>query len=122
MKLDDLNKRYRAQAARQLAAAITATLPPANVEQGAGDGALAKEEVKGFNRPVSLSYFETRKRLADSDGACTKYATDALVSAGILRNDSPLEIPERPTHKQTKGKEEETIIEIREYIPTPQDE
>ena len=34
----------------------------------------------------------------------------------------PLEIPERPTHKQTKGKEEETIIEIREYIPTPQDE
>jgi len=106
--LENLNSRYKKQAATQLNCASALS----NMEQSAGNEPLAEKEAPRFDRPVSLAYLETRKRLADSDGACTKYFTDALVSAGLLRDDSTKEIPERPKHRQVKGKQEQTIIEI----------
>ena len=74
----------------------------ADNKQGVGNESVAKEAAPRFNRPVSISYVEHRLRLADADGPWTKYVTDALVSAGILRDDSTKEIPKRPSHRQLR--------------------
>lgn len=88
----------------------------ANRKQNTRNELLGTKKVKGFDRPVDIYYRERRVRLCDSDGAMSKYHTDALVSAGILRDDSTKEIPKSPYKEQEKCKkdEEQTIIIIRE--------
>ncbi len=91
---------------------ITVSSP--DMESHTGNASLGKKEIKGFNRPVSIKIHSFRKRLTDSDGACSKYVLDAIVSAGILIDDSPEYVPESPKKTQGKAKEEKTIVTIEE--------
>lgn len=76
---------------------------------------LAKKKTARFNRPVSIRMHQIRNRLTDSDGACVKYVLDAIVSAGVLCDDSPEQIPESPAETQEKRPGQEyTEIEIVE--------
>lgn len=90
-----------------------AAVSSSNLEQGIGNEPVGEKKAKGFNRCVSIHYRSIRKRLADSDGLCSKYVTDALVDVGILRGDDPQCVKE-VSYSQEKGKEEKTIIEIME--------
>ena len=79
------------------------SLSTTNVEQGTGNESLATQKAQGFDGPVSIRIHSKRKRLTDSDGACSKYLIDAIVDAGLLRDDSPKEVKE-VTHSQEKTK------------------
>lgn len=87
---------------KSVQAQLRNTRPVADNKQSVGDESVAKEEAPRFDRPVSISYVEHRLMLADADGPWTKYVTDALVSAGVLRDDSTKEIPRRPSHRQLR--------------------
>jgi len=113
MNIEDLPPRYQQQALIQLAPKNKTTVSAANAKQNPGDEPLAKKEVKKLNGQVSVSVHSKRKRLTDSDGAFAKYVIDAIVTAGVLPDDSPEFIPESPKKTQEKTKDaEETIIEI----------
>jgi len=109
--LNDLPERYRKQAL----AKIKAQSAPADNQQNTGNALQGEEEAPRFNgwfnSPVRIVYTTTRKKLADADGNFTKYFTDALVDAGILADDSPKYVKEI-SHRQEKGSEEGTVIEI----------
>lgn len=65
---------------------------------------------------ANIHYHSKRYRLTDPGGACSKYTTDALVTAKILRGDSTKEV-KGYTHSQekvskSKGETEETIITL----------
>ena len=78
-----------------------------------GNAPLGKEKATRFDRPVSISIHSQRNRLTDSDGACSKYVIDSLVSAGILQDDSPEYVPCSPRKTQEKVTGlERTIITI----------
>ena len=114
MQLEQLPKRYQEQALQQLRDSATSTT--AKRKCNTGNESLAKKKVEGCDRqayftvPVRITYRESRKRLIDSDNGWSKYFTDALVTAGVLADDTPKEIPERPKHTQVKDKEEGLII------------
>ena len=113
-KIDDLPKRYQRQVKEQIAGQNRVTRPPAHVEQAIGNALVAKEKAKGYNGLVSLRIFEYRHRLADPDGACTKYLIDSLVSSGLLQDDSSKFIKkiEKEQFKIDKTSPEKTIVEI----------
>ena len=77
---------------------------------------MAKKEAKRFDGPVSIEIHSIRKRLTDSDGACTKYVIDAIVDRGILSDDSQDEINfiHHFQEKIPKEEAEKTIIKITE--------
>jgi len=111
VSLDDLPPRYRAQAAAQIDAARAAT---DNKPRDSHALAGAKEAARRYGPiggRVTIEYHSYRARLADADGNFTKYFTDALVSAGVLVDDSP-EYVSYIGHRQTKCKEEKVVIEI----------
>ena len=104
VNINDLPDRYKAQASAQLAARPArpaSQCKPDTVDELAGaQEAERSHRPAYFQRPVRISYTEYRLRLLDADNAWSKYATDGLITAGLLQDDSPAEIPERPTHKQ----------------------
>ena len=119
VKLSDLPPKYRTQALRQIA--NIPAVPTAEFKSDTSNESVAKEEAErcdrphGFTGPVSVSYRDRRKRLLDSDNGWTKYHTDALVTAGVLRDDTPQDIPKRPSviqRKIEKGQEEGLTIEV----------
>ena len=112
----DLPQRYQRQARQQLVVgSIRFSGQTPNMEPHLGNEHLGAKETAGFDRQVSITFIEKRHRLADPDGNCVKYLLDALVSAGILRDDSAKEIGKINKEQIKIGKEyvEETIIEVR---------
>ena len=87
-----------------------------NMEQDSNDAPFPAQKVKRFNRPVSIHIHSIRNRLTDPDGLCAKYVVDAIVSAGILQDDSAKEI-HRISYSQEQTKQhEQTIITIEEIL------
>jgi len=109
-------KEYDDYRKRKTIAKVRIANTPANVESDPSNGSLEEKEAPRFDRPVHIAYIETRNRLADSDGSCTKYTTDSLIENNVLRDDGPQEIPRRPSHVQQQGKHERTVIEIYEEV------
>lgn len=86
----------------------------ADVEPDAGDAPLGAQKVPLFSSPVCVLVTHHRKRLVDTGGASEKWAMDAIVRAGVLKDDSAKYI-EDIRHKQIKvkkGEQEKTVFEI----------
>jgi|SRR3990167_9330481 len=109
--INDLPERYRRQALEQINNKPTAKAP--NDQPGFIHEPLGAQKVKGFDRPVNITYLDRRGRLTDPDGGFTKYFTDSLVSAGLLRNDTSREV-NKIDRIQTKSKEEKLTIIVEE--------
>jgi hypothetical protein len=70
-----------------------------------------------FKGSVEIRIHHVRRKLADSDGYFIKHVIDGLVDLGILADDSPEQIPQRPVETQEKvgtDEQEKTIITITE--------
>ena len=94
-------------------------VPSSNLEPTASLSPVAEKEdtrLDSFRGPVHLLVTSYRHRLCDADGISAKAAIDALVLAGILKDDSS-EFVKEVRYEQIKVENEEpeqTIIEIRE--------
>ena len=75
------------------------------------DAPNAAHEVPTFDSPVRVTFIHYRKRLCDVDGLSGKAVLDAIVTSGILADDSPGEIAE-VRHRQVKSKIEYTRVII----------
>lgn len=64
-----------------------------------------------FNQAVRIHVHSVRKRLADPDGISAKAAIDAVVEAGVIKDDSAKYVKE-VRFSQEKGSDEKTIITI----------
>lgn len=71
-------------------------------------------EDKRFVKPVRVSFHSIRRGTPDLDNIQGKAVLDAIVKSGVLQDDGPKWIPERPLHTLECGKEEKTIITIEE--------
>ena len=82
-----------------------------NLEQGACDASVGKEETPRPDGPVDITVISHLSRERDPDGTCFKYCLDAIVDAGILSGDTSKEI-KGIRHQQTKAAkgEEKTVI------------
>ena len=90
--------------------------PPPNLEQNFSNGITRPNEVKAFESPVSILIHSYRHRLCDPDGISGKWWIDAIVKAGILKDDTAKEVKE-VRFQQTKIKkpdEEKTVFVIQE--------
>lgn len=88
------------------------TNSPANVEQNPGDALLGEKKAERPDSLCCIHVHSIRKRLTDPDGISAKAAIDALVSCGILPDDSDRYVKEvRYSQEKTKG-EEKTIITL----------
>jgi Holliday junction resolvase RusA-like endonuclease len=85
----------------------------ADVEQNPRHAALPADEVTAFTSQVRVTFYHTRKRLADIDGLSGKAVLDGIVALGILSDDSAKQVAE-VRHCQIKGTPEETRIVIEE--------
>jgi len=84
-----------------------------NMEPPSRNAPLGEEKVARLRPPVSIHLHSYRKRLCDADGASGKAVIDGLVLAGVIPNDDPANVKE-VTFSQEKGKEEKTIVTIKE--------
>ena len=86
-----------------------------NLEPDSIHEPLAKKGAKRLDKKVNIHINSLRYRLADPDGISAKAAIDGLVDAGVLPDDSAIEI-EAVTYSQKrvskKDEEEMTIITI----------
>lgn len=86
----------------------------ADVEQTPGHAPLAKEKASRLDGPTRLVITEYRHRLTDDCGGSHKYLVDAIVSAGVLEDDS-LKFVKKIEHEQVrvdKTQSERTVVEI----------
>lgn len=121
MKLSDLPEKLRKRnadvLAREFARSRRTAMCLADLEQGTGHVSAspdAAQETDASDSPVRcvrLVYVCERKRLADADGIWTKWATDGLVLARVLSDDSPVFVKE-VSLRQVKSKRNHTRIEI----------
>lgn len=88
-------------------------VPLAYVEPDTWHESTREDAPEKVYPPVSIHVHSIRKRLADSDGISAKAVIDALISEGILPDDSPAYV-EAVTFSQEKGEVEQTIITISE--------
>ena len=84
----------------------------ADSKQRTGNGQVPAKKVARLNGQFILCIHSERKCLTDSDGAFSKYAIDALITAGLLEDDDPKVLPESPRKTQSKSTESKTTIEI----------
>ena len=111
IKIEDLPELYRNQVERTLSF-MESSHSPSPLQEKAIKG-LDSQLDYTFTKPVKIHYHSKRRRLADADGLCTKYFTDGLVLAGVLKDDGQ-EYVKEVTHTQEKTDgEEETIIRIQ---------
>jgi len=85
----------------------------ADVESNLSDALLGTNELTAFTSQVRITFHHTRKRLADLDGLSGKAAIDGIVDFGLLSDDTPKQVAEI-SHRQSKGRVEETKIIIEE--------
>ena len=92
--------------------------PPAdaNMEPYPSDAPDGTDQITAFSSPVRITFYHTRKRLADMDGLSGKAAIDGLVAIGILTDDTAQQVKEIRNY-QTKGNVEETRILIEAINP-----
>lgn len=89
--------------------------PVANLEPAAGDESLATKKTQRLDRRCRVTVLSRRHRLADPGGCSSKYLIDAIVSAGLLQDDSTRYIQEpiiETQEKIPKIEQEETIITL----------
>jgi hypothetical protein len=87
----------------------------ANVEQAFSHEPMAKKEAQRLDRRCRITVLSKRHRLADPGGTSSKYIIDAIVSAGILADDSAKHVKEPISETQEKipkNQAEETIITL----------
>lgn len=65
-----------------------------NLEPVAGGKSLSETKAPKFVSQVDVRVHQFRHRLCDPDGASVKATLDAIVKAGVLRNDGPEEVRE----------------------------
>ena len=87
--------------------------PYAELERHIGDEPLAAEKAERLDSQVRVTFYHFRKRLIDPDNLSGKAVLDGIVRAGILADDTSVEIKEI-THKQFKAPTEETVVVIEE--------
>lgn len=87
------------------------TVSSTNNKQNIGNELATKDEVTPFDTPVYIVYRNIRKRKVDADTSFTKWVTDGLVLAGILKDDSS-EFIQEIRSKEEVGEQEKTIVEI----------
>jgi len=92
-KLNDLPPRYQDQIKGQLERGD----PPAHadMESVAGNAPVGKKETPRFTSPCRVLVTHFRHRLADYDNLSVKACLDQIVRAGILADDSAIEIEDR---------------------------
>ena len=81
---------------------------------------MAKEKTTRFDGRVDITVLCKRHRLTDPDdkGGSAKYLIDAIVSRGLLADDSAKEIRrfEKDQEKVGTKEKEETIVTIKEVV------
>jgi hypothetical protein len=90
---------------------------PTEVECDIEDALPSTQQIEQFNAPVSLEITDYRVKLCDTDGSCEKLLVDAIVSCGILQDDSAKYVAKIIKNAPIKVKnrdEEKTILVIEE--------
>lgn len=90
------------------------TIPHADLEPDSGNESERAYEIKKINSPTRVHVHSRRHRETDSDGICAKWVIDAIVAAGILRDDSPTYVSQVTfsQEKVDKSEPEMTIITL----------
>lgn len=93
--------------------------PRAELECGAGDGALAEGKAeKGDSRRFLVRVTSFRRRLLDEDNLCEKYHVDLCRYAGCVPSDAPGQTKIEVSQVKVKTKEEErTEVMVDEIVP-----
>lgn len=114
MQVKDLPEYYQKQVREQLETDNRNTSPVANKKRAIRLKSLATETFTRFDGPVSITVRTTRRRETDHRAIEDKYVIDALVTCGILQNDTKKDIARLDVPEPTIGTDEKTIIEIEE--------
>lgn len=115
MKITDFPEHYQKQIRRQLETHNRNSGAAADRKPGfklAKELPLEIHESQKFTQKVRVHFHSIRNKLPDLDNLQGKVVLDSIVEAGILPDDRPEWIPERPTHTAEIGKDEKTIITI----------
>lgn len=114
LDINDLPPALRKQAIQQLAGQIDLPGPAAHLEPRPRHAPARAQAPAGPDGSYRLCVVEHRHRLADPDGACCKYLLDALVSCGVLPDDSPRWIAgiEKSQVKVGRDAPEKTVVEV----------
>lgn len=97
--------------AAHLARVDLAAVQAADVERRAGHAAGAAHAGEKSHPRYRIAVHSRRRRLADPDGICAKWAIDGLVESGLLPDDSA-EWVEAVTFTQEKSDVEDTRIDV----------
>lgn len=111
VRLDDCSPQLKKRIEDAIRTQDYTSHPVADVESHPRNAPLATSQTPYFTTRVDIHVHSIRKRLADPDGIAFKYCLDAIVRAGILKNDTAQEI-RQVTFSQEKGKQEQTVITI----------
>lgn len=98
--------------------------PAAELEHGAGHGALGEGAVQGKSAARFLVRITSvRVRLLDEDNLCEKYHVDCCRYAGLIPDDAPSLVRiETLQRKARRGEAEHTQVEIYRLRPDPDPE
>ena len=113
LRLDDCSPALKKRIEDAIRTQDNPPVPATNVEPGAVHGPLAKGKDAYFDSQVDIHFHSIRKRLVDPDGLVGKYCIDAVVRAGILKDDTSAQV-RYVTFSQEKGDPEKTVIVIKE--------
>lgn len=93
--------------------------PAAELEHGAGDGALGEGAVQGKSAARFLVRITSvRVRLLDEDNLCEKYHVDCCRYAGLIPDDAPSQVRiQTLQRKARRGEAEHTQVEIYRLRP-----
>lgn len=105
-------KRYRWTEA-DVARVNNAAVEPANVERRAKNETGPAYDRQASHPRYRIHVHSRRRRLADPDGICAKWAIDGLVRGGLLPDDSAHYV-DSVTHSQEQAQEDQTVIEVWE--------
>ena len=133
-KIEDFPEKYQEQIRKQIATEDRDSSKNANLELGdlrtakrnkvqskvrGGDVLKHKEKVQEpyISVPVQIRITFIRKTLTDFDGCIVKWILDAIVEAGVLRDDSQQFVKEveKIYEKTDKEENEQTIVEVFKY-------
>lgn len=118
--LDDLPEHIRRQLQRKLDSQGSASDSVADVERDSVQSATNEDADTAVGKRYCLHIHSKRSRLTDPDGVSAKAAIDGLVGAGLLPDDSPKYVAQVTFSQEKVAKsEEETVIEIYEYVENP---
>lgn len=100
---------------RNVHARNTLSVSASDVEPGAGNALLGVQGTPRLDGRCRVYVYSKRHKLTDPGGRCDKYLIDAIVSTGVLPDDSALYIEEpiiATQEKIPKTQAEETILTL----------